>query len=105
MKLFKTTKGFIFAFGFDVQERRANDYMIAWNDPSTLSWDPTAQNLAGTVVADYVVSPEFVFEARESVIAYQPGKCLVFTYIGHPYIWSFQTLLPDEAVRLTGVAA
>lgn len=96
MILFKTAQGFIFAFGFDMVERRPAPHLISWCDPVSWVWGPTEINLAGTMQMSFDVEPEFVRECSGTIVAYQPGKCIELQYVGTPFVWSIRTLLADK---------
>jgi len=99
MKLFKDSRGFTIAFGFDVWQRRENANVISWNDPKTGAWEPLSTNQAGWNELPYLVDPEFVFESDGKVIAYQPGRCTVLTFTGSPFVWSFTTLMAELSLH------
>ena len=118
MKLFRTSQGFIFSFGFDVVSRKPDAHIICWDDPQTGEWETKANNLAGfmrikTSLDDEtgVSDIEFVREtADRAIVAYSPGRCIEIRYIGGVLGFSFNILkarqdwLPDdEARRIVGV--
>lgn len=94
MKLFKDSRGFIFTFGFAMPAGVPNSRIICWCDPKTHVWEQKADNLAGFFLLDYDISPEFVREVSDGIIAYQPGFCLELALVGKPYIWSLTRLQP-----------
>lgn len=96
MKLFKTSNGFTMSFGFSPKTGEADPFRVWWDDPETHAWDCSTANRSGNFRLSFTVAPEFVFECDGKVIAYQPGKCIEMTYIGHPYIWQVRTLQSDQ---------
>lgn len=99
MKLFTTSSGFIFAFGFDPIKRLPNPRMIHWCDPETGSWEVSASNQAGSMQMSFAIDPEFVREISTGrIVAYQSGKCLEIEYIGPPDVWRIWTLHADQSV-------
>ena len=100
MKLFKDSRGFVIAFGFDVLKGREALHTIAWCDPVTKSWECLSDNRAGWNELPYPIMPEFIFEVNGDVVAYQPGRCIVMKYTGAPFVWSFTTLFADDRPAL-----
>lgn len=101
MKLFKTSQGFVISFGFDMTERKPSPHVIAWCDPQTSEWETKATNTAGYNVMPFDVEPEFVHEiGRGKVVAYQPGKLIEMTFVGGPFIWTFNVLQPEQSGRI-----
>jgi len=96
MKLFRTSQGFIIAFGFDMLKRLEKPRMISWCDPQTNDWEPKSSNMAGYLAMGFTVNPEFVRECDGRVIAYQPGKCIEMTFIGGLHVWSVRVLWTDK---------
>ena len=96
MRLFKTSSGFVIAFGFDMVRRCPDPRMICWCDPAspTRYWEALSSNQAGSNNLTFDVCPEFIFEHEGRVIAYQPGLCIEMQYVGQPYIWSFRIMRP-----------
>ena len=97
MKLFKTSQGFVIAFGFDMIARKPDPHRISWCDPTNGEWECNSTNLAGWHATIFEVAPEFVRECRHHVIAYQPGLCIEMQQIGAPLVWSVRPLLADQA--------
>lgn len=90
MKLVKTKNGFVFAFGFDMLERKPNPRMVCWCDQKTGEWEPKTDNEAGFNCLSFNVAPEFIQELGPNrMVAYQPGVMLELNYCGAPFIWSF----------------
>lgn len=96
MRLFKHSDGFIFSFGFNMQERKPDLYYIGWCDPQTLSWDSTKDNQAGWIRTPFIVAPQFIHELHDQIIAYQTDVMLVLTRCGPPYIWDYTRYTPEE---------
>ena len=97
MRLYKESRGFLFAFGFDPLERKPDPRHIAWADPETGEWAPTTNNLAGSMHLAFDINPQFVRETNEGVLlCYQPGLCLELTYLGLPLAWSKRVLRPEN---------
>lgn len=94
MHLFETSQGFVFAFGFNMNERKPDIHMVSWCDPEAKEWLPATTNQAGWQVFQFPINPEFVRELPAGIVAYQPGRCLEFSYTGHPFIWSVTVLQP-----------
>lgn len=100
MKLFEHSSGTIFAFGFDMIERKPNPRRIAWSDTDgdlNGRWERLPTSNAGFNDFRFEIAPEFIFEANGKVIAYQPGLCIEMTFVGAPLIWSFNIMRPDSA--------
>jgi hypothetical protein len=95
VKLFEDSRGFVWAFGFDMIARRPEPSFVCWCDPETKEWDLDKSNQAGLFRIAKDVAPEFVIEADGKVIAYQPGLCLEFNYVGMPLIWSCRVLTAE----------
>lgn len=96
MKLFQHSNGTIFAFGFDMVQRKRAPRMISWSDPMTGSWDAEVANQAGNMVSPHEIDPEFVREVSGgTLVAYQPGMCVEISYIGPPVVWHFRINRPD----------
>lgn len=96
MKLFKSTNGFVFSFGFDMINRRPDPNIICWDDgTSTGRWGYSASSQAGYHRTDYMVNPEFVMESNGVIVAYQPGMMIEMIYIGTPLVWSFRISTPS----------
>lgn len=71
MKLFKTDRGSIFCFGFDMVKRVEDSKMICWNDPWTGEWEMSASNLVGCFFNIDVSDIEFARELPDgTIIAY-----------------------------------
>lgn len=105
MKLFETSQGFIFSFGFDMITRKRDSHIIAWCDPRTKEWEPTPDNKAGYYrVCFFVGEMDFIKEIDGKVIAYRsdPRKndwcrqeeiedrkpmCIELTHFGHRVVW------------------
>lgn len=92
MRLFKTSQGFIISFGFNMIGRTPDLRMICWCDPETGDWETKLSNMAGNIILQTDIYPEFVRECAETVIAYQPGRCFEMQFLGQPIIWSVRTL-------------
>ena len=97
MKLFESSKGFVFAFGFDMLNRRPDTKIVQWCDPVSKQWGVGLDNEASEMVLDFDVEPEFVREADGRIVAYQPGLCLEFTYVGYPMIWEIKVLKAENS--------
>jgi hypothetical protein len=95
MKLFKTSAGFVFAFGFDMVKRVPDPRIICWCDPAGGEWETAVNNMAGWVQVPFDIAPEFIRECGNKIIAYQPGVCAELQYIGTPMVWSIAYLTPD----------
>ena len=96
MKLFQTKSGMIIAFGFDMQERKPDPNIISWSDPEQ-GWDISATSYAGSRRMGFRIAPEFVFETKGEIVAYQPGIALTMTFLGSlaAGVWGFHVLTPD----------
>lgn len=99
MKLFETSQGFIFSFGFDMQTRKPRHGHVCWCDPITKSWEISQGNQAGWIVPPYGVAPEFIKEIGGTVFCYQSGMCVEFRYIGPPLVWSYSMLMEGRDGR------
>jgi len=91
MKLLEMMDGRIVAFGFDMVSRKPNMGMVAWNDPVTGEWEPTATNTANSVTVRWRIDPEFVREVGKGFIAYQPGLMIEGVYTGSDHVFSVRT--------------
>jgi hypothetical protein len=94
VKLFKTDRGPIFCFGFDMVRRVENPNMICWNDPATGEWEAKLDGLAGNlIVADGLDDIEFVRELPDgTIIAYAPGRCLEIFLVGGISLYGLRIL-------------
>lgn len=93
MLLFKTSTGFVISFGFDVATGKPMPNRIAWCDPQTESWVPSAANMAGYQDFPFPIAPQFVREFGYGiVIAYQPGMCIEIMPSGSPTVHNFNIL-------------
>ena len=96
MRLFTHSDGFIFSFGFNMQERRPDAHRICWCDPSSLSWNVSLNSLAGGIEVPFIVAPQFIHELHDQIIAYQTDGMLVLTRREPPYIWDYARYTPEE---------
>jgi hypothetical protein len=96
MKLFETSQGFVFSFGFNMETRKPDRRHIAWCDPTTKNWEIGPTNQAGTIELQFEIDPEFVKEINGDVIVYQPGVCIEFYYVGSPVIWRCRVMRAEE---------
>lgn len=96
MKLFVTSHGFIFAFGFNKALRKHRPRQVCWCDPTTKDWTIEISNLAGSVSFPFNVAPEFVREIHGGIIAYQPGVCIEFRLVGPPLVWCVSILMAEQ---------
>ena len=100
MRLFTHSDGFIFSFGFNMQERKPDLYYIGWCDPQTLDWDctndSTYHHQAGWIRTPFIVAPQFIHELRGSIVAYQTDMMIVLTQASHPFVWQYTRYIPEE---------
>ena len=95
MKLFQTKSGMTISFGFDMQNRKPDSHIISWSDPEG-GWEPSTTSIAGYREMRFAVNPEFVFETRDGIIAYQPGMAIRMSFLGSlaAGVWGFEFLTP-----------
>ena len=97
MRLFETSQGYIFSFGWDMVARKRDSSIIAWCDPRTKEWEPTPDNKAGNYrVFGTIVSPEVVLEDKGRVIAWQQARCFELIHFGHRIVWVLRILKMDK---------
>jgi hypothetical protein len=102
MRLFETSQGFIFSFGFDMKARKPRRRHVAWCDPGTKDWDVNVASSAGTIEFPFDIDPEFIRESNGAVVAYQPGVCLEFHFEGAPFIWTCTIMRPPHERQISG---
>ena len=99
MKLFETSSGFIFSFGWDMVARKRDTSIICWCDPKTKEWEPKPDNKAGNYkLLGTIVYPEFVLEDKGRVIAWQQGRCFELSHFGHRIVWVLRVLNIDKGM-------
>jgi hypothetical protein len=109
MRLFETSNGYIFSFGFDVANQKRDSHIIAWCDPRTKEWEPKPDNRAGSYqLFGIFVKPDHIWEVDGKVIAYQADPCAPryfqediesrkprmyeLTHFGHKVCWLLSVL-------------
>ena len=95
MRLFKDSRGFVIAFGFDLSKRQENPQIISWLDPDG-ECEPKPNNMAGWTHLSYSIAPQFVCECGGIIVAYQPGQMVELVYVGTPMIFSIKRSLPEQ---------
>ena len=94
MKIFKAATGHIFFFGYDVFQRKEDAEIISWSDADgTCPAELSVKSEAGwNVLKVGPIDPQFVYETRNCIIAFQSGACIEISYVGAPFIWTFNVL-------------
>lgn len=96
MKMFKTSRGIILSFGFDVMGRKADPRRIYWSDLTGAGWDPADRRGADWATFPFDVVPEFIRETADgTVVAFMPGRCIELIPVTDPYIWRIRVLAPE----------
>ncbi len=96
MKRFKHSSGTEFVFGANMEAGDPQEIpnCISWNDPKLDEWETKKSNEAGHVLLNIKFYPQIIFEHENRVVAYQPGLCIEFEYVGGDFIWAVKMLVP-----------
>ena len=101
MKLFETSSGFIFSFGWDMVTKKRDTSIICWCDPKTKEWEPSPDNKAGNYkLYGTIVCPNVVLEQNGCVIAWQQGRCFELIHFGHRIVWVLRVMKMDKTDQM-----
>jgi hypothetical protein len=96
MKFFKTSRGIVVSFGFDVWNRKPDPRRIHWSDILGVKWEPAGNSAADFATFPFDVLPEFIHETVDrTLVAYLPGKCIEMLPDDGPHVWRIRVLAPE----------
>ncbi len=95
MKIVHMDSGFTLSFGWDPIKRKPAWDTVFWDDMEG-NWESTTSNCAGSCNLRFAISPDFIMDNGNLVVAYQPGICVEFHRDGMPYIWGIKVLRASQ---------